>query len=146
MLGILIFYHAWASFMPFAKSIFMPQNEDFLIPMGILMSLINIWRIPILFMISGMGIFFAMQSRNWKQMVSNRIKRILLPMFFGFLFIGPLTAFFNMLFYDKELSWYSSLFHLWFLLNIWIYFCVLYLYSYICKIDQIIFYLENYNQ
>ena len=82
VLGILIFYHAWASFMPFAKSIFMPQNEDFLIPMGIPMSLINIWRIPILFMISGMGIFFAMQSRNWKQMVNDRIKRIFLPMFF----------------------------------------------------------------
>ena len=125
VLGILIFYHAWASFMPFAKSIFMPQNEDFLIPMGILMSLINIWRIPILFMISGMGIFFAMQSRNWKQMVNDRIKRIFLPMLFGFLFIGPLTAFFGMLFYDEELAWYPSLFHLWFLLNIWIYFCVL---------------------
>jgi len=125
VLGLLIVYHAVASFMPFAKSIFMPQNEDLLLPLWIPMALINIWRIPILFMISGMGIYFAMQRRNWKEMLNDRIKRIFVPMFFGFLFIGPLTAFFSLLFYDQELTWYPNLAHLWFLLNIWFYFCAL---------------------
>ena len=67
VLGLLIVYHAWCSFMPFAKEIYMPQNKDFLMTIGIPMSLINIWRIPLLFMISGMGMFFAMQRRSWKE-------------------------------------------------------------------------------
>ena len=125
VLGLLIFYHAWCSFMPFAKLIYMPQNKDFLFNMGIPMSLINIWRIPILFMISGMGIFFAMQRRSWKEMLKDRNKRIGIPMVFGFLFVGPLVIFFSLLYYKEELVWYPNLNHLWFLFNILIYFYLL---------------------
>ena len=75
VLGLLIVYHAWCSFMPFAKEIYMPQNKDFLMTMGIPMSLINIWRIPLLFMISGMGMFFAMQRRSWKEMIKDSLKK-----------------------------------------------------------------------
>lgn len=125
VLGLLIVYHAWCSFMPFAKEIYMPQNKDFLMTIGIPMSLINIWRIPLLFMISGMGMFFAMQRRSWKEMIKDRNKRIGAPMVFGLLFIGPLVLFLSMLFYKDEIAWYPHLTHLWFLLNVFVYFYLL---------------------
>ena len=64
VLFLLIIYHAFASFMPFAPDIRFPINDGFLVDYWFLMELINIWRIPILFVISGMGVYFAIQNRS----------------------------------------------------------------------------------
>ena len=85
------------------------------------MALINIWRIPILFMISGMGVRFAMERRNWKELLTDRTVRILVPYIFGIVFLEYLFAFIM-----PRIGWsapYQITFgHLWFLLNIFLYF------------------------
>ena len=57
------------------------------------MGLINIWRIPLLFIISGMGVCFAMRRRGWKELLKDRTRRILLPLIFGSLFIVPIHGY-----------------------------------------------------
>ena len=52
-LGLLIVYHVVLSFQPWAQYIFFIQNKQSLEGLWILMGLINIWRIPLLFVVSG---------------------------------------------------------------------------------------------
>jgi len=41
------------------------------------------WRLAALFMISGMGTAFAFKRRTWQIFLEERVKRLLIPMFFG---------------------------------------------------------------
>ena len=41
------------------------------------------WRLAALFMISGMGTAFAFRNRTWGVFLKERVKRLLVPMFFG---------------------------------------------------------------
>ena len=41
------------------------------------------WRLAALFMISGMGTAFAFKRRTWKVFLKERVKRLIIPMFFG---------------------------------------------------------------
>jgi len=122
-LGLLIIYHATVSFQPWGYLIAFPQNEDSLDKLWILMGLINIWRIPLLFIISGMGVRFAMGSRNWKSLLKDRIVRIFVPYIFGFFFICPINLYLASIYFEKiELGGYiPNPGHLWFLGNIFMY-------------------------
>lgn len=121
-LGLLVIYHAVVSFQPWGHFIAFPVNKDPLEGLWILMALINIWRIPILFIISGMGLRFAMARRNWKALLKDRTFRILIPYIFGFLIIGPVNLFISSLFYyEKAGAYIPNPGHLWFLGNIYIY-------------------------
>jgi peptidoglycan/LPS O-acetylase OafA/YrhL len=85
------------------------------------MAMINVWRIPILFMISGMGVRFAMERRDWKQLLKDRTMRILVPFLFGFFVICPISIALGMLQYDLHLAYIPNAGHLWFLANIYLY-------------------------
>ena len=110
--------------MPFAPDLLFPQNTSYLEEYWPLMALINIWRIPILFVISGMGVYFAFQNRTVKKIIKDRAGRILVPFIFGYFVICPLQficclEFYN---YPYPLWYYPMSSHLWFLLNIYVYF------------------------
>ena len=85
-LGLLIVYHTSIVFQPWSYFIYFPQSEEPLESIWLLMGLINIWRIPLLFIISGMGVYLAIRRRNWKELLKDRIIRILLPLIFGSFF------------------------------------------------------------
>jgi len=120
-MALLIIYHIVLVFQPWAMYISFPQNSDSLSGIWILMAALNIWRIPILFLVSGMGVCFAMERRNWKQMLADRTLRILLPYLFGIIVLQYIADLLS-----AYLGWdapYSITFgHLWFLLNIFLYF------------------------
>ena len=120
-MGLLIIYHAAVSFQPWAHKIFFIKNEQALEGLWEIMSLLNIWRIPILFLISGMGVRFAMEQRNCKQLLKERTARILLPFIFGFFFICPINSYIAMKFYGEEVAYFPNPGHLWFLGNIFLY-------------------------
>ena len=46
------------------------------------------WRLAALFMISGMGTAFAFKRRSWKTFLTERLQRLLVPMFFGMWSVG----------------------------------------------------------
>ena len=52
------------------------RSEDALEGLWKPMTMLNVWRIPLLFFVSGMGLYFAMKKRNWKQLFIERSKRI----------------------------------------------------------------------
>jgi len=84
--GLLIFYHVGMFFVPWGFHIKNNQVYEWLtIPMWFL----NQWRLPILFIISGMGTFYALRKRSGKQFALERVKRLLLPLVFGMLVIIP---------------------------------------------------------
>ena len=72
------------------------------------MGLINIWRIPLLFIISGMGVCFAIRRRNWKELLRDRAKRILLPLIFGSFFIVPISGYLYQDFNDLDPIYYPN--------------------------------------
>ncbi len=84
--GLLIFYHVGMFFVPW----------DFHIKNNVIyewitwpMLFLNQWRLPILFVISGMGTWYALGKRSGWLFSWERIKRLLLPLVFGMLFIIP---------------------------------------------------------
>ncbi len=124
-LCLLIIYHVSIVFQSWAYFIYFVQSEKPVEIIWLIMGLINIWRIPLLFIISGMGIAFAMRRRDWKELLKDRTKRILLPLIFGSLFIVPAHGYLYQLFMGLDHIYWPNPGHLWFLGNIFIYVLIL---------------------
>src|SRR5699024_7246060 len=54
---------------------------------------LNRWRMPLLFMISGIGLGLAMASRPAGRLALSRSSRLLLPLVFGMLAVVPVQAY-----------------------------------------------------
>jgi len=120
-IGLLLIYHTAIGFQPWGLFIGFITNNEFLQSLWTPMTMINIWRIPILFYVSGMGLFLAIQNRNWKQVLVERFKRIGIPFIFGSIVIVPIHLLLMQNYYRNELSYKPSMGHLWFLGNILVY-------------------------
>ena len=84
--GLLIIYHVGMYFVPWGWHIKPDSTQSLLVwPMLFL----NQWRLHILFMISGMGTFFALGYRSSGQFIRERIIRLFIPLLFGMLLIVP---------------------------------------------------------
>ncbi|GAA0880507.1 acyltransferase family protein [Algoriphagus jejuensis] len=120
-IGLLLIYHVAIGFQPWGRMIgFITSNESW-DALWRPMALLNIWRIPLLFFVSGMGVYFAMRTRTWKQLIGERSLRILLPFVFGMFAIVPLHILVLRQYYDMALLYSWSPGHLWFLGNIFCY-------------------------
>ncbi|MGI9649682.1 acyltransferase family protein [Chryseobacterium sp. RLHN22] len=96
--GLLIFYHVGMVFVPWHNHIKdVNIHEGLVLPMLFL----NQWRLSILFVISGMGTYFALSKRTGLQLAKERIKRLLIPLLFGMAFIVPPQVYYEWL--DKGL-------------------------------------------
>ena len=120
-IGLLLIYHIAIVFQPWAMFIGFIRSDELSTNLWKPMTLLNVWRIPILFYVSGMGVFFAMRKRNWTQLIVERSKRILLPFLFGIVAITPLHFFLFQRYYNMPLDYYPHMGHLWFLGNIFMY-------------------------
>lgn len=120
-IGLLLIYHIAIIFQPWAMFVGFVRSEQPLESLWTPMTMLNVWRIPILFFVSGMGLFFAMRKRNWKQLIGERTRRILVPLIFGIVAIAPLHMFVFQKFYNLPLGYYPHMGHLWFLGNIFVY-------------------------
>ncbi|MCF1422875.1 acyltransferase family protein [Mangrovimonas futianensis] len=136
-IGLLLIYHIAVIFQPWALFIGFIKSEDSLENLWTPMTMLNVWRIPFLFYVSGMGLYFAMRKRNWKALLLERSKRILLPFVFGFFAICPLHVYIFQDYYNMPLSYYPSRGHLWFLGNI---------FAYVVLLSPLFFYLKKHNQ
>jgi len=132
-IGLLLIYHIAIIFQPWAMFIGFMRSEEFAESIWTLMTMLNVWRIPFLFFVSGMGVYFAMKKRNWKALLQERAKRILLPFVFGFLAITPLHLYIFQDYYNLPLNYMPSAGHLWFLGNIFCYVLLLFPLFYLLK-------------
>lgn len=124
-IGLLIIYHTSIAFQPWGVFIGFIQNGESLEWIWVPMSMLNMWRIPILFFVSGMGVHFAMRKRNFWELIFERSQRILLPFVFGIIAIVPLHIFLWQDYYQQDLTYQPSKGHLWFLGNIYTYVIIL---------------------
>jgi peptidoglycan/LPS O-acetylase OafA/YrhL len=124
-IGLLLIYHVAIVFQPWGAMIGFIQNDQSLLGLWKGMALLNIWRIPLLFFISGMGIYFAMHRRNLKDLLIERTSRILIPFLFGMPTIVPVHIYIWQKYYNQDIEYMVTRGHLWFLLNIFIYVVVL---------------------
>lgn len=124
-IALLLIYHIAIIFQPWALFIGFMKSTKSMDGMWYPMSMLNVWRIPLLFLVSGMGVYFAMQKRNVKQLLLERGQRILLPYLFGIVAVVPLHFFIFQAFYGHQLSYVPHPSHLWFLGNLVIYIIIL---------------------
>lgn len=127
--ALLIFYHVGMFFVPWGWHI---KNNSVYEWLQWPMLFLNQWRLPILFMISGMGTYYALSKRNIWQFIRERNFRLGVPLLFGMLIIIPpqvyferlanqqfsgsyfeyfITIAFNGVYPEGNISWH----HLWFL-------------------------------
>ena len=124
-IGLLLFYHTAICFQPWGAMIgflVAPRGWPEIWPA---MTMLNVWRIPLLFFVSGMGLQMAMGNRGWKQVWWDRWKRIGVPLLFGSLVVVPLQTIIILYHYQQPPAYLPGMAHLWFLGNILVYALVL---------------------
>lgn len=134
-IGLLLIYHVAIGFQAWGIMIGFIANEKTWASLWIPMAMLNVWRIPLLFFVSGMGVYFALQNRGWKNLLGERSTRILLPYVFGIFLIVPVHLFLWQYHYDLKLNYTPSPGHLWFLGNI---------FSYVLIFMPLFYYLKNH--
>lgn len=111
--------------MPFNGDDFHIMNANSSKLLDDLMVYFEQFRLPLLFLISGTGTVLAFSKRSWKQFFKERTSRLLIPLFFGVLFIVPPQTYYQ---YINEFSSYWQIYekgqfetnHLWFIEDLYI--------------------------
>jgi surface polysaccharide O-acyltransferase-like enzyme len=120
----LIFYHIVISFFPETKALAFIVNNEKDIFVDLLINLsqaLNIWRIPILFFIGGMALSFSSKKRSNKELIKERLKRIMLPLTFCTFFISPIFFIIHQNYYNSDFFYLPIPGYLWFLNSIFYY-------------------------
>ncbi|WP_075342612.1 acyltransferase family protein [Tenacibaculum agarivorans] len=85
------------------------------------------FRLPLLFLVSGVGTVYAFSKRTWLAFALERVKRLLVPLVFGVLCIVPPQVYYeNIINFSSFLEAYNSIVikfkvnHLWFIENLFI--------------------------
>jgi hypothetical protein len=131
---LLIFYHTGMFFVSWGWHI---KNNEVSQAMEWPMRFLSQWRMPLLFMISGAGVYFALGRRSGGTFLAERTKRILLPLIFGMFVIVPPQIYYERLTQGATFSYlefYQTVFefrpypegsfswhHLWYLAYIFTY-------------------------
>ncbi|NAY92052.1 acyltransferase family protein [Muricauda sp. JGD-17] len=84
--ALLIFYHVGMFFVPWGWHI---KNNVIYDWLKWPMLFLNQWRLPILFVISGMGTYYALGKRSIGKFILERYLRLGIPLFIGMLLIVP---------------------------------------------------------
>lgn len=124
-IGLLLLYHVAIGFQTWGMMIGFITTEKPWELVWIPMAMLNVWRIPLLFFVSGMGVYFSLRNRNWSELMAERGKRILIPLIAGTFLIVPLHTYVWQYYYHMDLSYSPNPGHLWFLGNIFVYVFVL---------------------
>ncbi|NCQ19177.1 MAG: acyltransferase family protein [Ignavibacteria bacterium] len=133
---ILIFFHVGMVFVPWE---FHLKNNVTVEWFETWMAFLHQWRLPLLFMISGIVLYHSMGKRIGKKYFGERSKRLLIPLLFGMFVIVPPQIYYDRLFHGINFANYwefwktvfnfvpyplggsVSWHHLWYVLYIFIY-------------------------
>jgi glucans biosynthesis protein C len=133
---VLLFFHTGMMFVGWGWHI---QNSDVITALQLPMDISHRLRMPLLFVIAGAGMWFALGNRNAGGLVRERSVRLLLPALAGMLLIVPPQIYFERLFRGQWDGGYLSFFfervlqfrpypdgdfswhHLWFVVYLYVY-------------------------
>jgi len=140
---LLILFHAGMAFVPWD---FYVKNNETSVFFDYPMYFTHQWRLPLLFIISGIGTYFSISRRNLSGFAGERFRRLIIPLIFGMLVVVPPQVYFERLvegvsyssywdfyihdaftkgFYGNESGGNISWHHLWFIMYLFIYSMVL---------------------
>lgn len=89
---LLILYHVGMIFVPWD---FLIKNNPTAEWFETWMAFLNQWRLPLLFMISGIVVYHSLGKRTGGKFILERTKRLLVPLLFGMLVIVPPQIYFE---------------------------------------------------
>jgi len=89
--GLLFFFHSWRPFDHYSWNI---KNSDQSAIFDLLTFFTHGWRMDLIFLISGVGTWFALNSSK-SSFLTDRIKRLIIPFIFGIIFIIPPQKFYE---------------------------------------------------
>ncbi len=104
-IGLIIsvfFFHVGMIFRPEQWHVNSAESFEFLDP---IMWWLHLWRMPLLFLVSGVGTYYAIGHRTSWQYVKERFKRLYIPFSVGFFTLVPLMV------YVERIDNYDSLWH-----------------------------------
>jgi glucan biosynthesis protein C len=101
--GLLILYHTGLVFVGWQYHIMSPTTS---LALELPLEFLNQWRMPLLFVISGVGVTFALSRRTAAQFAGERVQRLLLPLVFGMVVVVVPQVYYQRL---SEGAHYSSL-------------------------------------
>ncbi len=137
--GVLIYFHTAIAFLP--KAIPMIVNAESSVVLMLLVDYLHQFRLGLLFLVSGVGVCFAMKHRDAGAFFADRSRRLLMPLAFGIAVLVPpmvylekryigaidagFVAFYPTFFTDGiypggHLSWH----HFWFLAYLYLFCCM----------------------
>jgi hypothetical protein len=94
----LLFYHTGMIYVSWGWHI---KSAEHSLPMELVMRWLHLWRMPLLFFISGAGTFFALRKRSFGSYAGERVRRLFVPLIFGMLVIVPPQIYIEWLFKGK---------------------------------------------
>ncbi len=133
---VLILYHAGMLFVPWGWHVKNPETSEWF---ETWMAFSSQFRLPLLFIISGIGVYYALGFRSGWTFIKERNRRLLIPLLFGMLVIVPPQIYFERISNGIEFAGYFDFYktvfelipypaggsfswhHLWFLPYIFVY-------------------------
>ena len=136
---ILVFFHTAVLFIP--NGVPKLPNEQHSLLLALFVSFFHQFRLGLLFLVSGFGVYYAMRSRDMRAFIKERTRRLVIPLVFGILVLVPPMVYLERLylgeFSGSYVEFYSGMFisgpyptgdlswhHFWFLAYIYL-FCLL---------------------
>lgn len=132
--SLLIFFHTGMFFVSWEWHV---KNNQLSEAMEVPMAFLSQWRMSLIFLVSGVGVYFALGYRSARTFAKDRLKRIFVPLLVGMLLVVPPQVYFERVvqgFSGSYWSFYPSIFdfepypkgnfswhHLWYLAYIFVY-------------------------
>ncbi len=100
---LLIYFHTAMIFNIW--SVFHIKNNELSLEATLFISFLNIWHMPLFFLLAGISTYYALDFRTGKTFAKERVKRLLIPLIFGILIVVPPQV------YYERLAWWSETRH-----------------------------------
>ena len=91
--GAVFLVHA---ILPFAGGSWIVTDREASTLAALLAGLFNQFGIPLLFLVSGAGVWFALRTRDAWQFIGERLKRLGVPFLFGIVIFSPIQSYFHL--------------------------------------------------
>lgn len=94
--------------LPFAGGSWIVTDADAITFVAILIGVFNQFGIPLLFLVSGAGVWYALRSRTARQFIQERFQRLIIPFIFGIILFSPIQTYFHL---RQDAEFDGTLFH-----------------------------------
>lgn len=118
-ISVLFFFHAGMIFVGWGWHI---VNDETIPSLQWPMDITHRLRMPLLFVIAGAGMWFALRRRTTEQFLRERTKKLVLPLIAGASLVLPPQVYYE---WRLQGQWNLSWHHLWFILYLYVYILLL---------------------